>query len=496
MDLKEENDQVLELISQYLMKTSPELSKKLSTNVSGLFTSQNLKDCVLEGRWDELLNKLSESKNIDIVDKSIFKIIEQKIHEILASGNQTLALEILRNDLSPLKIFPDRIHQLAQNILMLKPEQMDRELFAEELIDVLKRIPGLMITENRLEELVHQAIEYQKLTNCPYHFERNDESFNLWYDHECKVNETIVLEPENVSRTRIPIESAMDILKIFTSPDGKELIVFDDNGEIFLYEREDRGSWNFSKKLTTLIDSMTIWPKRILRYPQSLHLGQILFKNSSTTEPSAIYELSVETPLALAFMPTQTFVICSMEDQTTTLFDLNEGKPIHSWIRLRCSHLLTPKGEDEKYFLAVSDSGNILQISTENFQVIKTIPTVNDKLQISSIDLDDKRLLVGYNDSTIYYYDDWKNYSQPTRIFRGHSCKKYQINSILSRYDRNIIISCSENGSIYAWNLSSGRLIFQIKIFADNCCVNDILEVEPKLFICCGDGGKLFQFTM
>lgn len=496
MDFNNINDQILQLISQYLMKKNPEISKQLSTNVSELFSSQKLKEFVINGRWDELVNKLSESKNIEIVDKSIFKITEQKIHELLICGNQTLALEILRNELSPLNRFPERIHQLAQNILLMRPAPIDRELLAKGLIEELKRVPGLMITDNRLEELIQQALEHQKLMNCPYHFVRNDDSSDLclWYDHDCKIDETIVLELGDVEGKKIPIESTMDILRILISSDGGRLIVFDDNGELFIYENIGDHGWKFMKKMSTLLDSMAIWPRIFERYPQSLHLGQILFKTLS--EPSTTEELSIEAPLSMAFMANPNFVICSMEDQTTTLFDLKEGKPIHSWIRLRCSHILTPRGEDEKYFLAASDSGNILQISTETFQVIKTIPAINDKMQISSIGLEDKRLLVGCSDSTIYYYDDWMNYSQPTRIFRGHSCKKYQIKSILSRHDRNIVISCSENGSVYLWNLSSGRLIFQIKIFPENCCVNDVLEVGPKRFICCGDAGKLIQFTI
>lgn len=494
MDFNNVNDQILQLISQYLMKTNPEISNQLSTNVSELFSSQKLKEFVVEGRWDDLVNKLSEYKNIEIVDKSIFKIIEQKIHEILNFGNQTLALEILRNELSPLNRFPERIHQLAQSILLMRTEPIDRELLAQELIVELKKVAGLMITDNRLEELIQQALEYQKLVNCPFHIERNDQSLDLWYDHDCKIDETIVLELGHLEGKIIPIESTMDILRILISSDGTRLVVFDDNGELFNYEKIGQHEWNFSKKMTTLLDSVTIWPNIVQRYPQSHNQEQILFK--TLNEPSTTEELSIEAPLSMAFMPNQNFVICSIEDQTTTLFDLKEGKPIHSWIRLRCSHILTPRREDEKYFLAASDSGNILQISTETFQVIKTIPGINDKLQISSVDLDGKRLLVGCNDSTIYYYDDWLNYSHPTRIFRGHFCKKYQIKSILSRHDRNIVISCSENGSIYLWNLSSGRLIFQIKIFPENCCVNDILEVGPRRFICCGDGGKLYQFAI
>ena len=55
-----------------------------------------------------------------------------------------------------------------------------------------------MITEARLEELIQQAVEYQNYQIARIISKRNDDN-NLWYDHDCKINETIVLEPESVN---------------------------------------------------------------------------------------------------------------------------------------------------------------------------------------------------------------------------------------------------------------------------------------------------------
>jgi len=196
----------------------------------------------------------------------------------------------------------------------------------------------------------------------------------------------------------------------------------------------------------------------------------------------------------MALTAEKEFVICSTEGQNTTIFDMNEGKVIHSWIRLRCSHLLTPQNASDKYFLAVSDNGVILQISTESFETIKIIPSMNERLQVSSAYLDGRRLLIGYNNSTLYYYEDWQNYEHPTRIFRGHTCTKFRINSILSRFDRNLALACSENGSIYVWNIETGRLIFEINLH--DKCSNDIMEIGQERFLTCGDDGKLYEWKL
>ena len=61
-DMDGNDDQIRQIVSQYLKKINPEMSEMISDNVSGLFSSQKLKEIVVKGRWDELIGKLNISK--------------------------------------------------------------------------------------------------------------------------------------------------------------------------------------------------------------------------------------------------------------------------------------------------------------------------------------------------------------------------------------------------------------------------------------------------
>ena len=499
-----END-ILQLISQYLHEKYPEITNKLPVCVEDRFSDKQLNEAVMDGRWDDILNQIDQVRRTKIdngddgsvkrLNTGKFKIFEQKVQESLLNKNQTQALEILRNNLSPMKMFPDRIHQLAQNILLSKADPKDRVAFAQELFIDLKSVPGLLIVENRLEELVEQAVEYQIL-KCPYHYNRD--VCDIWYDHQCSINGPILLQPKDLVSKRIEIPKSCpgDLFNLFLSPDNSTLTVLNDAGAVAIFARDSEGDWK-CLKIEGYVGEGTpssVWPKHSWKIPginfvhNNDEQGILQFTNDA--------KLLESNTISIAYMPDTDQVIKSTEGQCTVLYDSRQDRVIHSWVRLRCSHILTPAREDERYFFAAGDNGDILQISTESFEIMRKIPTMNERLQVSAAYLDEDRLLVGYNDSTIYYYEDWLNYEHPTRIFRGHKCTTYRVNSILSRYDRNTVLSCSENGSIYVWKIESGRLIFEIKIHKNGTCVNDIIEIGKGTFVTCGDGNELYEWTL
>jgi WD40 repeat protein len=148
--------------------------------------------------------------------------------------------------------------------------------------------------------------------------------------------------------------------------------------------------------------------------------------------------------------------------------------------------------------LAFTYNDTILQISTDpddSYALIKTIPMVIEENEaISSVFLEGKRLLVSLTNSTIYYYDDWINYGQPTRIFRGHKCRKMRVKAVLSRYNPNQILSGSEDGSIYVWNINSGRLIYVLKVHEK--AATDLIEIGPNEYASCGAEGCIYSWLL
>ena len=492
------NSELLQIISQYLKQNYPEIWSKLpieSNFDTKAISEQQLKDAIINGKWDEIVEELQERfddfESQEIIKMTLFKLIEQKIQEKLENGCQTEALEILRNSLSPLKLLPDRIHQLAQNILLMRATPMNRYVLAQEICEELRqKVNGLILSDNRLEELIEQALKYQRI-KCPFHAKNNNEVSGLWTDHKCASNGPLKLKPADVERKEIPHNSRGELLNLYISKNGCNLVVTDDDCEVFVYCLNEA---NYeTKRHSASIETLNFWPKTTDKLPVT-NDKYVSISNLSGNDENRGKVFNVEGPISMALTADEEFVIFSTEGQITTIFDTKETKVLHSWIRLRCSHLLTPQNTNEKYFLAVSDNGNILQISTESFETIRTLPSMNERLQVSSAYLDGKRLLIGYNNSTLYYYEDWQNYEHPTRILRGHKCTKFRVSSILSRYDQNLAISCSENGSIYVWNLETSRLIYEI-VLHDKCS-NDILEIGRGKFVTCGDDGKIYEWKL
>jgi hypothetical protein len=521
------NRELFQILSQYMEKKYPEIwtsnfessnkdKDKDKGNGIQKLSEQEVKDAIINGKWDELIEGLkakivtenktetetefkieSKSKQDDnknkVIKENLFKLIEQKIQETLYKGNQTEALEILRNHLSPLKIFPDRIHQLAQDILLMRATPVNRYILVQEVFGELRKLKGLILSENRLEELIEDAKEYQKI-KCPFHVNNvNDSDWCLWTAHNCQRSGPIKMKAENVQRREILTHSTGELLNLLMSTDGKNVFIIDEDGNVHIYPINDPNFRAINISSHNAIHPITFWPRITDKLPELIN-REVSISNVLGNEVESKKRFPIENPISIAITADDQFLICSTEGQSTTLFDMKNGKVVHSWIRLRCSHLMTPQNSAEKYFLAVSDHGSILQISTESFETIKTIPSMNERLNVSSVYLDGKRLLVGYNNSTIYYYDDWQGYEHPTRIFRGHSCTKFRVNSILSRYDRNLALSCSENGSIYGWNIETGRLVYVIDLHEK--CSNDIMEIGQGQFITCGDDGKLYEWKL
>lgn len=491
------NQELFQIVIQYLKRNYPEICNQspiVNDNLNTL-SEQQFKDKVINGMWDEIDDNLSDYDSNEIVKTTLFKLIEQRIQETLEKGDQTGALELLRSRLTPLKLFPDRIHQLAQDILLMKAAPRYRSILAQEICGELRKVDGLILPENRLEELIQQACAYQRI-NCPFHLKDDENVSNLWTDHKCLRSEPLKLKAVDVECKCVARISNKEILNVFMSKSGRNVFVVDDDSKVISYSIDNSNTVNTTQsKSFVTCESATFWPKITDKLPELIG-SQLLISPVMTEEEQLNYKtlFSGGNLLSIAITADANLVICSNEDQNTTIFDAKDGKVIHSWIRLRCSHLLTSQNPADKYFLAVSDNGSILQISTESFDVMRTLPSMNERLHVSSAYLDEKRLLIGYNNSTLYYYEDWQSYEHPTRIFRGHICTQFRVNSILSRYDTNLALSCSENGSIYGWNIATGRLIYEIVLHER--CSNDILEIGPGRFVTCGDDGKLCQWKL
>lgn len=159
----------------------------LHSTVVNLFMQQ-----IHEGKWDEsvvTLHKIGLPDN-KIVKSASFLILEQKFFELLDGKDDLGALKTLREEIAPLGINADRVHELSvcmvfsssvgaagQNVMSAKT----RSKLLEELQELLP--PTVMIPERRLEHLVEQALVLQR-DACIFHNSSNEE-MSLYTDHQC-----------------------------------------------------------------------------------------------------------------------------------------------------------------------------------------------------------------------------------------------------------------------------------------------------------------------
>ncbi|RUO96419.1 hypothetical protein BC936DRAFT_142066 [Jimgerdemannia flammicorona] len=156
---------------------------------------RQFREGVLTGDWqsvETLLSVLELDQELEIKEIK-FLIRQQKYLELLESRNIKKALQVLRNELTPLDYSLERLHALSS--LMMYSDVADFKKRAQWdgadgmsrqklLLDLQKYIsPSIMVPERRLETLLKQAMTLQ-LKNCLYH-NSEDEPITLFSDHAC-----------------------------------------------------------------------------------------------------------------------------------------------------------------------------------------------------------------------------------------------------------------------------------------------------------------------
>ncbi|KAG0042243.1 hypothetical protein BGZ83_000735 [Gryganskiella cystojenkinii] len=153
------------------------------------------RECVLQGKWDKV-EQLTEELDLDPVHGLPvvkFLIRQQKFLELLEARQIKNALVVLRSELTPLNQDIDRVHMLTSYMMSSSAEDLRVRAqwdgvggsSRQTLLSSLQKFisPAVMVPENRLETMLHQAIELQA-KNCVYHDNRNTAN-SLYSDHIC-----------------------------------------------------------------------------------------------------------------------------------------------------------------------------------------------------------------------------------------------------------------------------------------------------------------------
>lgn len=159
-------------------------------SVVNLFMQQ-----VMDGKWDDSVATL---RAIDLLDEKTMKsasfvILEQKFFELLKKEKMVAALDTLQNEIVPLRINVNNVHELAACMIsplqpvQLEPSSQDTDGAStrSKILEKLQKLlpAALFFPGNRLERLVEQALDVQR-DACVFH-NTFDSDLSLYSDHQC-----------------------------------------------------------------------------------------------------------------------------------------------------------------------------------------------------------------------------------------------------------------------------------------------------------------------
>ena len=209
---------------------------------------------ILEGQWTEAEQILigsrhsSDSRQSDTSDdgglvladgadrgQMLFWVRQQKFLELLEQRELSLALMVLRQELTPLNHNVHQLHALS-SLLMCPAEDLRAQVrwggtIAESRRDLLHELsksisPSVMIRDHRLAELLDQ-VKRSQINSCLYH--NTSITPSLYSDHLC--------DRENFPlRTMVELDDhAQEIWFVQFSPDGKWLATASQDGSVIIY---------------------------------------------------------------------------------------------------------------------------------------------------------------------------------------------------------------------------------------------------------------------
>lgn len=151
-----------------------------------------LESQILSANWDDCVDSLYGFT--DLTDETrasaMFLVFKQCLLEFLSRGDYSMALALLRKQISTLKVSKEKVHKLAFGMLLRK--EMDLGKMDDHITDELRKrllrklekvlTPPISFPERRLEHLVEMAVSAQ-IDSCIYH--NSTDAITIYEDHNC-----------------------------------------------------------------------------------------------------------------------------------------------------------------------------------------------------------------------------------------------------------------------------------------------------------------------
>ncbi|XP_050388246.1 WD repeat-containing protein WDS homolog [Argentina anserina] len=422
---------------------------------------QMLESKILSGNWNGSIDTINGITDLSEETRAaaLFLVLKQSLLEYTKSGDDELALDILRKEVSALQVGRDKVHNLAHSILFSKDMQQDktdkievceqRKKLLQELEDLLP--PPIIIPPRRLEYLVETAVSTQ-INPCMYH--NFSGPVSLYADHLC-------------SRDQIPTET----VQILTEHKNEVWFVqFSHNGEYLASSSSD---------CTAIIWKVLEDYSLVLRHTLRSHHNPVSFVAWSpddtkllTCGNGEVLKLwDVETGSckhtfgdhgfvvsSCAWFPDSKRLVCGSSDLEKGIYMWDcDGNELKAWRGMRMPKILdlavTPNGENLISIFSDKEI-RILNVDTNAERVISEDHSITSL----SISRDSEFFIVNLNSQEIHMWDVAGKMEKPLK-FMGHRQSKYVIRSCFGGVNSTFIASGSENSQVYIWNRRNSRPI-------------------------------------
>ncbi|XP_058197219.1 WD repeat-containing protein 26 homolog [Rhododendron vialii] len=416
---------------------------------------------VLDGKWDESLATLH---TMGLADESVaksasFLILEQKFLELLKDGKLMDALGTLRNEIVPLSINKGRVHELAASIISpcqtvvlgLSSQDAGENSRSRFLENLQKLLPAaVMIPERRLEHLVEQALDMQRL-NCVFH-NTLDSELSLLSDHQCGRNQI----PSQTSQVLHVHEDEVWFLQF--SHDGRYLASSSKDRSAVIWEVKDNGQ-------VVLKHSLTGHQKPVLTVSWSSDDCQLLTCgleevirrwDVSSGECLYVYERPGVGLVSCGWFPDGKGIVSGMTDKSICLWDL-DGRELECWKGQRTVNISDMAiTDDGKRIISICKETAILLLDRE----AKFERLIEEEQVITSFSLskDNKFLLVTLINQEIHLWSIEEEVKLVSK-YKGHKRTRFVIRSCFGGFEQAFIASGSEDSQVYIWHRGTGELL-------------------------------------
>ncbi|KAL4558614.1 hypothetical protein LXL04_036815 [Taraxacum kok-saghyz] len=418
-----------------------------------------LESLITGANWELCIDTLYGIKNMtdEQRDTALFLVSKQCLLECLGRGDDSLALSLLRKQISKLQVGREKIHKLAFSLFSLGELGLDKvhndcNVFQElrkNVVNELENIlpPPITIPDRRLEHLVERVVGSQ-IDSCIYH--NTHDPVSIYKDHSC-------------GRDQIPTET----IQILSEHKNEVWFVqFSNNGDYLASSSSDCTAiiWKVEEDNNLVIHhtltshknpvSFVIWsPDDTLLLTCGTSEVLILWNVSTGTRQHTFTNPTFQVS-SCAWFPDSKRLVCGSSDpkKGICMWD-TQGNEIKAWRGARMPKVLdiavTPNGE---YLITVFSDKDIrvLNLGTNCERVI----TEEHPITSLAVSGDGRCLIVNLNSQEIHMWDVEGVWEKPLR-YKGHRQCKYVIRSCFGGVDSAFIASGSENSQVYIWNRSS-----------------------------------------